>query len=65
MSARMLLLSLIAALCLLARVCAAADLLRDCLAPLAAEEAARRAERAGKAAASKVEFFTLVRGEDK
>lgn len=44
---------------------AAADLLRDCLAPLAAEEAARRAERAGKAAASKVEFFTLVRGEDK
>lgn len=34
------------------------------LAPLAAEEAARRAARAAKAAATKVEFFTLVRGED-
>lgn len=32
--------------------------------PLAAEEAARRATRAAKAAATKVEFFTLVRGED-
>ncbi len=31
---------------------------------LAAEEAARRAVRAGKAAATKVNFFTLVRGED-
>jgi len=31
---------------------------------LAAEEAARRAMRAAKAAATKVEFFTLVRGED-
>ena len=34
------------------------------LAPLQAEEAARRATRAAKAAATRVEFFTLVRGED-
>ena len=34
------------------------------LAPLAAEEAAARATRATRAAATKVEFFTLVRGED-
>ena len=34
------------------------------LTPLAAEEAAARALRAAKAAATKVEFFTLVRGED-
>jgi len=34
------------------------------LAPLRAEEAARRRLRAEKAAATKVEFFTLVRGED-
>lgn len=33
------------------------------LAPLRAEEAARRTARARKAAATKVEFFTLVRGE--
>jgi len=32
--------------------------------PLAAEEAERRAARAGKAAATRVDFFTLVRGED-
>lgn len=44
---------------------AAPALRRACLDPLAAEEAARRAERAGKVAASKVEFFTMVRGEDK
>ncbi|EIE49245.1 phosphonate metabolism protein PhnG [Salipiger aestuarii] len=31
--------------------------------PLAAEEAARRHARAAKAAATKVEFFTMVRGE--
>lgn len=31
--------------------------------PLAAEEAARRAARAGRAAATRVDFFTLVRGE--
>lgn len=34
------------------------------LAPLAAERAARRQARAARAAATKVEFFTLVRGED-
>lgn len=34
------------------------------LTPLAVEEAARRQSRADKAAATKVEFFTLVRGED-
>lgn len=34
------------------------------LAPLHAEEVARRTARAAKAAATKVEFFTLVRGED-
>ena len=34
------------------------------LVPLQAEEVARRANRAAKAAATKVEFFTLVRGED-
>ena len=32
--------------------------------PLGAEERAKRAERAEKAAATKVEFFTLVRGEN-
>ena len=37
---------------------------RRILAPLARAEAARRATRAAKAAATKVEFFTLVRGED-
>lgn len=34
------------------------------LAPLQAEENARRAARAAKAAETRVEFFTLVRGED-
>lgn len=34
------------------------------LAPLAQAEVARRATRAAKAAATKVEFFTMVRGED-
>ena len=34
------------------------------LGPLAAAEAARRAGRAARAAATKVDFFTLVRGED-
>jgi len=37
---------------------------RDVLAPLGAEEAARREDRARKAAATRVEFFTMVRGED-
>ncbi len=35
------------------------------LAPLRAEAAAARAARAAKAAATRVEFFTLVRGEDR
>lgn len=35
------------------------------LAPLRAEETARRNAKAAKAATTKVEFFTLVRGEDK
>lgn len=42
----------------------AAGLTASVLAPLQAEEAARRAARAGKAATTRVEFFTLVRGED-
>lgn len=36
----------------------------DVLDPLAADEAAARAVRAARAARTKVEFFTLVRGED-
>ncbi|WP_434620012.1 phosphonate C-P lyase system protein PhnG [Tabrizicola sp. M-4] len=44
---------------------AAPDLRRRCLDPLAREEAQRRATRAAKAAATKVDFFTMVRGEDK
>jgi alpha-D-ribose 1-methylphosphonate 5-triphosphate synthase subunit PhnG len=42
----------------------AADLRRDVLHPLAKEEAERRHARAARAAATRVEFFTLVRGED-
>ena len=34
------------------------------LSPLRAEETRRRQDRAAKAAATRVEFFTLVRGED-
>jgi alpha-D-ribose 1-methylphosphonate 5-triphosphate synthase subunit PhnG len=37
---------------------------RGVLAPLQAEEHAARTSRAAKAAATKVEFFTLLRGED-
>ncbi len=45
---------------------AAAGAVRETvLAPLAETETARRAGRAAKAAATRVEFFTLVRGEDK
>ena len=40
------------------------DLHAQVLAPLAKSEAAHRATRAAKAAATRVEFFTLVRGED-
>lgn len=44
---------------------AAAESVRGAiLAPLAEEEAARKTARARKAAATKVEFFTLARGED-
>jgi alpha-D-ribose 1-methylphosphonate 5-triphosphate synthase subunit PhnG len=43
---------------------AAAELREKVLEPLAAEMAAAAAARAGKAAATKVEFFTMVRGED-
>jgi len=43
---------------------AAGRIHREVLAPLAAAEATRRQQRAGKAAATKVDFFTLVRGED-
>lgn len=43
----------------------AADLLRTrVIEPLAAERAAATTARAAKAAATKVEFFTMVRGED-
>ncbi|PWR23321.1 phosphonate C-P lyase system protein PhnG [Zavarzinia compransoris] len=36
---------------------------RDLIAPLAAEQAAAAAARAGRAAATKVDFFTMVRGD--
>ncbi len=42
----------------------AAELRARVLAPLEAEEADARTARAARAAATKVEFFTLVRGED-
>ena len=44
---------------------AAAAIRAGVLAPLAEAEAAARLTRAEKAAATKVEFFTMVRGEDK
>jgi alpha-D-ribose 1-methylphosphonate 5-triphosphate synthase subunit PhnG len=37
---------------------------QEVLQPLYAEETAQRAARAARAAGTKVEFFTLVRGED-
>lgn len=43
----------------------AADLRARVLDPLARAETDRRRARAEKAAATKVEFFTMVRGEDK
>lgn len=43
---------------------AAPDLSARFLAPLRAEAEVRRAARAAKAAGTKVEFFTMVRGED-
>lgn len=43
----------------------AADLLRrSVLSPLEEEQAAAKTARAAKAAATKVDFFTMVRGED-
>ena len=42
----------------------AGDVRRLVLEPLARDEAARRAERAAKAEATRVEFETMVRGED-
>lgn len=42
----------------------AAEVRAAVLDPLSETEAARRAARARKAAATKVEFFTMVRGED-
>ncbi len=42
----------------------AASIETSVLQPLHAEEAQRRETRAAKAAATKVEFFTMVRGED-
>lgn len=42
----------------------AEDTERLILEPLRAEENARRAARSAKAAATKVDFFTMVRGED-
>ncbi len=43
---------------------AAATLRKSVLAPLAAEQVSAKATRAAKAAATKVDFFTMVRGED-
>lgn len=43
---------------------AAATVQAGVLDPLGAEETERRQTRAAKAAATKVEFFTMVRGED-
>lgn len=42
----------------------AADLSAKILTPLATEMTARRRQRAAKAAATKVDFFTMARGED-
>lgn len=43
---------------------AAGDIARAVLAPLSGRAAQARAARAEKAAATRVEFFTMVRGED-
>jgi alpha-D-ribose 1-methylphosphonate 5-triphosphate synthase subunit PhnG len=42
----------------------ASELETKILSPLAAEQAGRQAARAARAAATKVDFFTLVRGDD-
>lgn len=43
---------------------AACDLQKKVLEPLQAEQVAAKTSRAAKAAATKVDFFTMVRGED-
>jgi alpha-D-ribose 1-methylphosphonate 5-triphosphate synthase subunit PhnG len=43
---------------------AAADIARQVIAPLAQALQQKRAARAEKAAGTKVDFFTMVRGED-
>lgn len=48
----------------LMQTAAAAATRASVLTPLAQDEAARKQTRAAKAAATKVDFFTLVRGED-
>lgn len=48
----------------LMQTAAAAAMRATVLTPLAKDEAARKQTRAAKAAATKVDFFTLVRGED-
>lgn len=48
----------------LMQTAAAAATQADVLTPLAAAEATEKQTRAAKAAATKVDFFTLVRGED-
>lgn len=48
----------------LLQTAAAADLSTRVLTPLQTETQQQRANRAAKAAATKVEFFTMVRGED-
>lgn len=49
----------------LMQTAAAGNLTAGVLQPLKAEAEAARASRAAKAAATKVDFFTMVRGEDK
>lgn len=56
--------TLVALIDALAQAGAAAALDRAIIAPLAEAAAARRASRAAKAAATKVEFFTMVRGDN-
>ncbi|RRH76626.1 phosphonate C-P lyase system protein PhnG [Falsigemmobacter faecalis] len=53
-----------AALDALMQTAAAPTLEAEVLTPLRAEAEARQAARAAKAAATRVEFFTLMRGED-
>lgn len=48
----------------LMQTAAAARIMDDVLIPLSDEAAARKSKRAAKADATKVDFFTMVRGED-